>query len=139
MSVPLEKREPGTLDMNTKARQLCTYTLQITVNDKNFPAEQDAFTQKIRDAALEIHLLCWEAINIKVDKSINRYNRRIKLLDIASGKCVKLAAMIDIAKPLFHLSSKRVTYWSDLITDVFNAIQQQRLDDIKTLKPPQLQ
>lgn len=37
MSVPGFRRDKGKLDINTKARKLCTYTLQITANDKIMP------------------------------------------------------------------------------------------------------
>lgn len=52
MSVPVNKRSHGELEVNVMARDLCAYTLRITANQKNFPTEQKSFTEKIRDAAI---------------------------------------------------------------------------------------
>lgn len=135
MSVPVPLRGTGKLEVNTKAQELCVYTLKITSNAKNFPPAQDAFTQKIRDAAVEIHTLCWEANNIKVGGSEERYRARLELQARAADRCNALCAMIEIAKPLFHLPSKRATYWIGQVAEVRNQIRAWRESDMKRLKP----
>lgn len=62
------------------ARELCAYTLRITANPKKFPVDQKSFTEKIRDVAIDIYTLCWEANNIKVDNRMDRYLRRIGMV-----------------------------------------------------------
>ena len=86
MSVPVPQRGHGELEVNTKARVLTVYTLKILENEKWFPKEQIAFITKLQDCAIEIQALCWEANNIKVGDSMERYRRRIELQDEA-GKC----------------------------------------------------
>ena len=135
MSVSKPLRQEGQLEINVEARALCTYTLLITSNEKHFPVEQKSFTEKLRDAAIEIHLLCWEANNIRVDNNADKYNRRIALQNEAADKCNRLSALIDVAKPVFHLSSKRTIYWMKLTLELRNKIRAWRDNDVKRLKP----
>ena len=58
MAVPVPKRKPGELDVNTMTRGLCTYTLRITANPKTFPEDQKSFTEQLRKTALAIHTKC---------------------------------------------------------------------------------
>ena len=56
MSVPVNQRGQGKLEVCTKARDLAVYTLQITKNKKVFAEEyQTAITDKIISLALDIH------------------------------------------------------------------------------------
>ena len=108
MSVPEPNRGHGELDVNTKARELTVYTLKILENEKWFPKTQEAYIEKLRDCVIEIQALCWEANNIKVDGKADRYQRRMELQETAAEKCNRLHMLIETAKPLFHLQSKRV-------------------------------
>ena len=135
MSVSKPLRKEGQLEINIEARALCAYTLNITSNEKHFSVSQKSFTEKIRDAAIEIHLLCWEANNIKVNGEEDRYQRRISLEEKAADKCNRLAALIDVAKPVFHLSTKRTLYWMGLTLDLRNKIRAWHMSDSKRLKP----
>ena len=131
MAVPVNKRTQGQLAVNVKTRELCVYTLRVTANEKFFPQEQKAFVEQLRDAAISIHCLCWEANNIVVGKDSDRKRRRINFQAQAADRCNTLCALIDIAKPLFHLSSKRVIYWTNLAVQARNMIRAWRENDIK--------
>lgn len=135
MSVPVNQRTQGELEVNVKARTLCVYTLKITANEKHFPVEQKAFTEKIRTASIDIYTLCWEANNIRVDGRMDRYLRRIALQETAADKCNTLCALIEIAKSLFHLSSKRCIYWIDQTVKLRAMIRAWANSDLKRLKP----
>lgn len=135
MSVPEDRRKHGKLEVNTKALALCVYTLRITANGKIFTSEQDGFVQRIRACATDIHTLCWKANNIHVGANMRRYEQRIELEARAIDECNALCAMIEIAKPLFHLTTKRVIYWTGLVTEVRELIRAWRESDIKRLKP----
>ena len=137
MSVPVPMRSHGELEVNTKALELCIYTLRVTSNQKTFPIDQLSFTEKIREAAIEIHLLCWEANNIKVGNDIDKYNRRINLQSMAADRCNRLCALIEIAKGLFHLKSKRAVYWVGLTVNLRAMIRAWHDSDVKRLKPKQ--
>jgi len=138
MSVPENERTVGRLDVNTKALNLCVYTLRITANPKVFIQDQDAFTQKIRDVATDIHLLCWEANNVNVCKSMERYKTRIELQARAIDKCNSLCALIEIAKPLYHLATRRVVFWTDRTVKLREMIINWKNSDIKRLKPTEV-
>ncbi len=135
MSVPVNKRKESQLEVNLMARDLCVYTLQITSNEKHFPKSQDSFTQIIRLTAIHLYSLCWEANNIMVNGDIKRYEMRMELQAQALDKCNSLCALIDIAKPLFHLSSKRVKYWTMKVVELRNYIYKWHINDKKRLKP----
>ena len=135
MSVPVPQRTQGELEVNTRARILCVYTFKILENEKWFPKSQIAFITKLQDCVVEIQALCWEANNIKVDKSAERYQRRINLQDQAAEKCNRMMMLIETAKPLFHLQSKRVRYWIGLCRDLRTLIRAWRDKDASRLKP----
>lgn len=76
MSVPVNERSHGKLEACVKARELCVYTLRITVNPKIFkPEYQHALTDKIVDTALEIQNLSWSANNVLVNSAEDMYRR----------------------------------------------------------------
>ena len=111
------------------------YTLRILENEKWFPQGQKPFIDKLRDCAIEIQALCWEANEIKVNGSMERYLRRIDMQDQAAEKCNRMNMLIETAKPLFHLESKRVRYWIKQTSDLRNMIRGWREKDIARLKP----
>ena len=135
MSVPVPKRNEGELEVNTKARALTVYTLKILENEKWFPKTQIAFITKLQDCAIEIQALCWEANNIKVNGDEERYKRRIDLQDQAAEKCNRMMMLIETAKPLFHLESKRVRYWIETTRELRNYIRGWHDKDVDRLKP----
>ena len=135
MSVPVPKRGHGELEVNTKARNLAVYTLRILANPKHFPQDQAAFIETIRETTLEISALCWEANNIRVEDDPARYERRIQKQDEAADLCNRLCHLIEIAKPLFHLDTKRVRYWIGLANELRGLIRGWRKKDVQRLKP----
>lgn len=135
MSVNKNQRKEGELQVNTDARNLCIYTLRITANPKTFPVSQASYVEKLRNTSIEICTLCWKANNIRVDGNEDRYNRRLELQNRAIDECNSMCVLIEIAKPLFHLSSKRVCYWMKLVTELRTLIRKWRNSDKQRLKP----
>lgn len=133
MSVPKDRRKTGVLSVNIKARELAVYTLKITANPKNFSQDQKPFIDILNKTAIKIHTLCWEANNIRADVKTS-LKRRIKLEGRAADRCNTLCALIEIAYPLFHLSTKRVVFWMDLTTATRNQILAWRKSDKERLK-----
>lgn len=135
MSVPVNQRGHGKLEACTKARELAVYTLQITKNKKVFAEEyQDAVTDKIIGSALEIHMLAWSANNVLVNSEEDLHTRTM-LQEQACIQCNVLLSLIDLAKPLFHLDTRRVMYWGQKVVDVRNLIRAWRASDIKRYAP----
>lgn len=134
-SVPVEQRKTGQLEVNTEARRMCAYTLKITANPKNFdPAHKDLIDM-IRTLAVDICTMAWEANEIKVGNSEQRYNRRLELQEIAADRYNRLCCLIELAQPVFHISTRRKCYWKKRVEDVRNLIRGWHDSDVKRLKP----
>lgn len=87
MSVPVNQRTHGKLEVCVKAHDLCCYTLQITANKKNFTQEfQESLTNRIVEAAIDIHTLCWSANNILVN-SVDDLRERTMYQEKAAIRC----------------------------------------------------
>lgn len=131
MSVPVNQRTHGKLEVCVKAHDLCCYTLQITANKKNFTQEyQESLTNRIVEAAIDIHTLCWSANNILVN-SVDDLRERTMYQEKAAIKCNILLSLIDVAKRIFHLSTKRVTYWAGKTIETRNLIRAWKESDLK--------
>lgn len=126
MSVPKGQQADGKLLVNELARDLAVYTIQITSNQKVFtPQFQTALTNEIVRTATSIHKFAWTANNIMVRAPNGReqYALRRKNQEMAAAECNNLISLIDIAKPLFHLDTKRCRYWGKKTLEVRNKIR----------------
>ena len=113
MSVPLNKRTQGKLDVIIKANALCKYTLTITANEKKFdPKFQRSLTDKINDTAISIFIDCFTANNVYVNSAEDAKERDC-LQERAARSCNDLLALIQIAKSVYHLETKRVQHWGE--------------------------
>ena len=131
MSVPVNERSHGKLEACVKARDLCVYTLRITKNPKVFKPEfQNALTDKIIDAALDVQNLSWSANNLLVN-SAEDLRQRLDYQERAANACNTLLSLIEVSKPIFHLATKRVTYWSDLAIEARKLLRAWREADRK--------
>ena len=126
MSVPKGQQTDGKLLVNELARDLAVYTIRITSNPKVFlPQFQTALTNEIIRCATNIHKYTWTANNVMVRGQDGRekYAVRRKYQEMAASECNNLISLIDIAKPLFHLDTKRCRYWGNLTIEVRNKIR----------------
>ncbi len=131
MSVPENQRTHGKLEACAKARQLCCYTIKITSNKKIFTEEyHEVLTKRIADCALNIHLLSWGANNVLVN-SAEDMRERLLMQEKAARECNNLLSLMEIARSVFHLSSKRVKYWGGLTVETRNLIRAWRESDRK--------
>lgn len=138
MSVPVNQRSHGKLEAYSKAYELVTYTLLITKNKKVFTEEyQEELTDHIIGSALDIYLLVGSANDIQVRTGSDRKNfeNRIEMQSLAITKCGDMSRLILIAKSIFHLSSKRVKYWTGLAKEVRNLIKAWSDSDSKRFTP----
>lgn len=123
MSVPVNQRTESKLEACVRAHDLCCYTIQITSNKKNFPEQfQTSLTDRIVSTAIDIHTLAWSANNIYVNGREDYIARRT-LQEQAAVQCNVLLSLIEVAHRVYHLSGKRVFYWSQKATDTRNLIR----------------
>ena len=113
---------------------MAAHTLKITMNPNVF--DQDAAREvigEIRTAAIRIHILCWRANDIKVPEENNRkqLERRMELEYYALKYCTDLKGLINLAKPLYHLSGRKVKYWMKLVLEVQDGIRAWRESERK--------
>lgn len=126
MSVPVNQRSHGKLEAYTKAYELIVYTLKITSNKKIFIVEyQEQLTKYLISAALDIYMLVGYANSLPIRTAADAAEtaKRIEAQGEALKRCGDLIRLIFIAKPIFHLSSKRVKYWTGLTIDTRNLIK----------------
>lgn len=117
-----------------KAKDLCSYTIKIATNKKIFIADyQEALTDKIIQAAIDIHTNVWSANNVLVRTSED-YKYRRHLQSSAAIKCNVLLSLIDLAWSVFHLSGKRVAFWSGKVIETRNLIRAWRASDAERFK-----
>jgi len=136
MSVPESKRAENKLQVLLDAQSLAAYTLRICKNPKVFtPDFQRLLTEKITNTAIDIFVNLWTANNILMKPGTENFtdNRkeRKRLQDEAARNCNNLLALIQIAKPIFHLSGKRVRFWGKNVIKVRNLTRAWQESDIK--------
>lgn len=132
MSVVEGARNKGKLEVIIKALDLADYTIKITANEKVFdPKFRAAVTDDLVAHAKDIYLICWTANNIRVTSDIETYKKRKELQDEAIVKCTVFLGMLDIAKKVFHLETRRVTYWGNKIINCRKLIRAWRNADKK--------
>ena len=138
MSVPVNQRSQGKLEAYSKAYDLSVYTLRITKNKKVFFEEyQECITDKIVSAAIDIYLFVGTAndTQVRAESDYDNYRNRLFLQREAMDRCAYLIKMIFLAKPIFHLSSKRVKYWTEKTKDTRSLIKAWHDADKKRFEP----
>ena len=138
MAVPEGQRGERKLETLMKARDLATYTIRICVNPKVFlPQYQNALTDKLIDTATEIFIKCDSANNILIRSDFdkielqNLINERKLLQEQACERCNRLLGLMQIAQPIFHLTTKRIKYWGGMTIEVRNHIRKWKESDRK--------
>lgn len=135
MSVPKDRRDEGELAVNTMARNICTYILQIIGNPKNFSPEQMWFNNYLRQTALHIDLCCWRANNIFVGKSQELFEKRMKFEIEAGDSCTIMLELINIGRQLYHMPTKRYKYITDQYVGLRKKIRNWYKSDHERLNP----
>ena len=120
MSVPKDSRKEGKLALAVLARSHAKYVIQITSNQKVFdPKYSHAVTDDLINSAKSIYRYIWAANNIVV-RSKESYSHRKEYQQRATMLCNTLLADMEIAKTVFHLSGKRMRYWTAMVVEIRN-------------------
>ena len=140
MSVPVGEREEGKFSLAVKAEYLARYTIEITANENVFlPEYRRQVTDDIISTAKNIYLGIREAndVTVRVGTSFQMkdYRDRNNLQREALRNCKRLLYLIDLAHRIFHLSSKRVKYWSQIVKNVKDRIHGWIDDDTNRFMP----
>lgn len=140
MSVPVGEREEGKFSLAVKAEYLARYTIEITANENVFlPEYRRQVTDDIISTAKNIYLGIREANDVTVRMGtpfqMKDYRDRNNLQREALRNCKRLLYLIDLAHRIFHLSSKRVKYWSQIVKNVKDRIHGWIDDDTNRFMP----
>ena len=137
MSVPEPLRRKGRLEVHIKAQFLASYTAKILSNEKTFDSKTDTeLISRIRNCSYDIFAKSWAANKIRADSNgINRITR-YNLQEESILLCDEMHAYIGIAKQVFHLRTKRMKYWSGLITEVRQLLQAWKESDASRYGQP---
>ncbi len=140
MSVPVGEREEGKFSLAVKAEYLARYTIEITANENVFlPEYRRQVTDDIISTAKNIYLGIREANDVTVrvgtQFQMKDYRDRNNLQREALRNCKRILYLIDLAHRIFHLSSKRVKYWSQIVKNVKDRIHGWIDDDTNRFMP----
>ena len=137
MSGPEPIRHKGRLEVPVKAQFLAYDTSKIVGNKNVFDPEMDErLIDRMKTCSEDIYIRAWQANKIRAET--NRIDRitRYNLQGEAILLCDELHACIGIAKPVFHLRTRKVKYWSGLITEVRKLLQSWKESDVKRYGQP---
>ena len=108
MSVPKGKRTEGKLQVLVELQALCTYTIQICKNEKNFPKrDRWILTQHIVKLAVEAYTLARRANAVRV-MTMEDYKLRRSYQIQCKSSLEALLGLIDIAYMTLGLDGQRV-------------------------------
>lgn len=131
MSVPAPLRRQGHLEVHTKALELAKHTAKILSNESIFDPNIDSeIISRIRNCAYDIYAKSWSANCIRATtKSAFELRHQLQVESILH--CDQMFAYINIAKQVFHLRTRKIQYWSGLITDVKKLLQAWKDGDMR--------
>ena len=124
-------RKKSKLQVFVHACDLVEHTLKITSNEKVFPPEQSAVTEKVRAAVLDIARFIWCANDIRVRQDRALYQERRRLQDMAMTCCRELLFLIDVCWDSMHLKESKALYWIGLTVDLRDKIKAWRASDAR--------
>ena len=131
MSVPKGKRTEGKLQVLVELQALCTYTIQICKNEKNFPKrDRWILTAPIVKCAVKAYAKVLEANAIVVVK-LDDYMMRRKCQIQARKKLKAMLGLIEIAYTTLSLEDDRLEYWTGYVKSCLELLSKWRAADRK--------
>lgn len=111
MSVPQFERGEGKFNVLVEANFLAVHSMQIVSNPNIFDLKyQSVMGNDLIETSKDIFISAYTANEIKVENK-RQAVERLKLIEHAIIYCDRLLALIQMAKKLYHLDSKRVKFW----------------------------
>ena len=134
MSVPKGKRTEGKLQVLVELQALCTYTIQICKNEKNFPKrDRWILTQHIVKLAVEAYTLARKANAVRV-MTMEDYKLRRSYQIQCKSSLEALLGLIDIAYMALGLDGQRVEFWTKSVMSAEDKLAAWRSGDRKRYK-----
>lgn len=136
MSVPEGAREDNKFTLPVKAEELTEHTLRVTKNEKLFlPQYQREITDVLNQSAINAYLLIREANDVRVRKNgivdPAKFRQRLMYQEQAIRYLRRMLPMIDLARRVFHLSTRKVKFWAQMVIDVRDRTKSWMEDDMR--------
>ena len=136
MSVPEGAREDNKFTLPVKAEELAEHTLRVTKNEKVFlPQYQREITDVLNQSAINAYLLIREANDVRVRKNgivdQAKFRQRLMYQEQAIRYLRRMLPMIDLARRVFHLSTRKVKFWAQMVIDVRDRTKSWMEDDMR--------
>ncbi len=134
MSVPKGCRTEGQLQVIIELQALCTYTIQICKNEKNFPKrDRWILTQYIVKHAVDAYSLARQANAVRVS-TMEDYKLRREYQIRCRTSLEALLGMIEIAYMCLGLDGNRVEFWTKSVISAEEKLSAWRNGDRKRYK-----
>ncbi len=136
MSVTTDNRTPTEPRFETGEvfKALCTYTVQVCKNERNFPKrDRWLLTQEIVKAAVKAYGHVIEANSIEV-KTIEDYKLRRMHQVKAKTKLKKLNAYAEVAHMALSLDGSKIDTWQEYLGTCMTMLSRWRDSDRKRYK-----
>ena len=138
MSVRVNERSEGTLQVLRLSTELCVYTLSILKNEKVFPKSQRwLLTSKIASEAVDL-MTCVRRANAVLlcpgpeGERDYRY-RRAQQIE-AHSHVGALLSLIDVAYQINHIEERRIRHWTGLVVDTDQKLKSWMRSDKERMK-----
>lgn len=134
MSVPKGARTEGQLQVMIELQALCTYTIQICKNEKNFPKrDRWILTQHIVKHAVDAYSLARQANAVRVS-TMEDYKLRREYQIRCRTSLEALLGLIEIAYMCLGLDGSRVEFWTKSVISAESRLSAWRNGDRKRYK-----
>lgn len=134
MSVPKGCRTEGKLQVMIELQALCTYTIQICKNEKNFPKrDRWILTQHIVHHAVDAYSHARKANAVRVT-TMEDYKLRREYQIRCRTSLEALLGMIEIAYMSLGLDGSRVEFWTKSVISAEEKLSAWRSGDRKRYK-----
>ena len=123
MSVPQYKRGEGKFNVLVEANLLAVHSIQIVSNPNTFDQKyHSAMGNDLIETSKDIFISAYTGNEIKVENK-GQALERLRLIEHSILYCDRLLALIQLAKKLYHLDSKRVKFWGEKTLSVKESLK----------------
>ena len=123
-----------TLQVVIDARRLYCHSVKIMGNEKVFhPANdfQNATLIRIQECLLSVYTKVWDANKINVTKDPDLAPMRLELQNWAIVDCKRLLSLFELAKPQFHLPSRKFWNWMNMLVELGRKLSAWHKSDVE--------
>lgn len=123
-----------TLQVVVDAKRLFCHSIHIMGNPKCFDPKNDfqnTTLLRLADTFLSIYSNVWDANHINAVKNPNQASERLELQNWAIVYCRQALMLVELAKPLFHLDSRKYWNWANMIVNLGKKLDAWHKSDVE--------